>query len=118
VPNLAEVVELGSITDHGFAYYCAVHAGSGTQFNTVPNAHAAEVRNFGPSSFACVRRDKSKSIGTQYDIGVQDAVGPDDGSGIQYDARVEYTARPNDDIYSEPNTGSKNRAWVNAGGAV
>jgi hypothetical protein len=116
VPDLAEVVELGTGSDYGFADDGAVHAGSGTQFNAVTNAHAAEVRNLGPSRRTRVGRYKSESVGTQYHIGVKHAVGSDDGSGIQNDARVEYAARPDLDVFGELNTVSKNRTWVDAFG--
>jgi hypothetical protein len=118
VPDLAEVVELGSVADDGFAHHGAVHAGSGTQFNSVPNAHAAEVRNLGPSRRACVGRNKSEPIRTQYHIGVQNAVRSDDGSGIKNHTRVEHATRPNNNVFGELNSRGDHGASIDPSGAI
>jgi hypothetical protein len=117
VPNLAHVVELRPIADDGFAHHRAVDAGSGTQFNPVPNAYAAEVRNLGPSRRACVGGDKSEPVRTQHHIGVQDAVGADDGSGIHNHTRVEDAARPDHDVFGELDTRRKYRTGIDARGS-
>jgi hypothetical protein len=65
-----------------------------------------------------VGRNKSKSVGTQYHVGVEDAVGSHYGSGVEDDSGVENTAGPYHNVFGELDSRGDHGAGIDPRGAV